>query len=69
MFPSINNLRRDLRRQRQRVQNPLPVPQSRDAIDKPLVYRNTIREPIQRFLVHDSGDADRLLMFATDEGE
>ena len=60
----MGNLRRDLRRQRQRAGNPLPVPMGRGDFDVPLQCQQTGQG--QRFLLHDSGRSDdRVLIFAT----
>ena len=64
-MPLIHHIRRDIRRQRKRAGNPLPVPQDKD-FDIPPEYHQTTGG--QQFLLFDSGHGeDRIIIFATDE--
>ena len=64
-MPPIQHNRRDIRRQRKRAGNPLPVPQDKD-FDMPPEYHQ--RTSGQQFLLFDSGHGeDRIIIFATDE--
>lgn len=66
-LPAINNMRRNIRRQRQE-HNVQPIPQRREEIPVlPNGYQITNRG--DRFLLHDSGvgDVNRIIVFATDD--
>ena len=63
----METVRRDIRRQRQRAGNTLAVPASRDEIPNRLPNDYTVTDNNELFLVWDSGDNDRILIFATEE--
>ena len=67
-LPDMDSIRRNIRRQRQKAGNPLPVPLNREDIPNPLPdsYRQTSNG--ENFLLYDSGDEDRILVFGTTEG-
>ena len=67
-LPNLPDMRRNIRRQRQRSGNPLPVPQSKEDIPNPLPphYRETADG--RNFLLVDTNDDDRILIFGTEEG-
>jgi len=64
-LPTVHHLRRNVRRHRQAVNNPLPVPQTVDEIVIPDRYKVT--HDGQDFLLFDSGsdDNNRMLIFGT----
>ena len=66
-MPNLETVRRDIRRQRQRAGNPLAVPASRDDVPNPIPNEYTVTNNNAPFLVWDSGDNDRILIFATEE--
>ena len=62
--PTIHHIRRNIRRQRQKSGNPIPVPLTRADIDIPEEYRVTADG--QDFLLYDSGaNNERVLIFST----
>ena len=64
-MPAVHHIRRDIRRQRKRAGNPIPVPQDR-FFDIPPEYQQTTAG--EAFLLHDTGYGDdRILVFATNE--
>ena len=65
-LPDIPVVRRNIRRQRQKAGNPLPIPQSREDIPVPLPDRYTTTSAGRNFLLYDSQDANRILVFGTD---
>lgn len=62
-LPSVHHIRRNIRRQRQATNNPLPVPPTRADITIPESYQLTLDG--QKFLLHDAGGDDRMLLFST----
>ncbi|CAF4471086.1 unnamed protein product, partial [Didymodactylos carnosus] len=63
-LPNLQNLKRTVQRIRQRNQNPLPLPTSRDTIVIDPQYTKTARK--RTFLQFDSGPIDRrILIFST----
>ena len=66
-MPNLETARKDIRRQRQRASNPLAVPASRDEVPNPIPNEYTVTNNNTPFLVWDSGDNDRILIFATEE--
>ena len=66
-LPSIPSARRNIRRQRKEADNALAVPASRALLPHPLPqeFRTTTAGAI--FRRYDSGDQDRILIFATDD--
>ena len=65
-LPDIPVVRRNIRRQRQKAGNPLPIPQSREDMPVPLPDRYTTTSAGRNFLLYDSQDANRPL---ADPGE
>lgn len=65
-LPAVEAMRRSIRRQRRRAAQPLPGPRNREDVDLPERYRKTADD--QQFLQVDTGGADRLLIFATNDG-
>ena len=65
-MPNLETVRGDIRRQRQRAGNPLAVPASRDHVPNPIPNEYTVTNNNAPFLVWDSGDNDRILIFATE---
>ena len=64
-MPVIHHIQRDIRCQRKRAGNPLPVPQDKD-FDIPPEYHQTTSG--KQFLLFDSGHGeDWIIIFATDE--
>ena len=64
-MPAVHHIRRDIRRQRKRAGNPIPVPQDR-FFGIPPEYQQTAAG--EAFLLHDTGNGDnRILVFATNE--
>ena len=66
-LPTLGTIRRNIRRQRRAVGGVLPVPASRAALPHPLPQEYTTTNAGDPFLRYDSGDQDRILIFATDE--
>ncbi len=66
-LPALGTIRRNIRRQRRAVGNVLPVPATRAALPNPLPQEYTTTNAGDPFLRYDSGDQDRILIFATDE--
>ena len=67
-LPSLNDMRRGIRRNRQQVGNPLPIPGNAADFEIPREYQLTSRQG--QFLLYDSGmgDANRILIFSSHEG-
>ena len=65
-LPDIPVVRRNIHRQRQKAGNPLPIPQSREDIPVPLPDRYTTTSAGRNFLLYESQDANRILVFGTD---
>ena len=64
-MPAVHHIRGDIRRQRKRAGNPVPVPQDR-FFDIPPEYQQTSAS--DAFLLHGTGNGDdRILVFATIE--
>ncbi len=66
-LPTLNSTRRNIRRQRKEAGNALPVPGTRAALPNPIPQEFTTTNTGAPFLRYDSGDQDRILIFATDE--
>ena len=66
-LPNVNTIRRNIRRQRQVANNAIPVPGTRAALPNPLSQEYTTTNAGTPFLCWDSGDQDRILLFATPE--
>lgn len=66
-LPTLNHARRNIRRQRKEAGNALPVPGSRVTLPHPIPLEFTTTNAGAPFLRYDSGDQDRILIFATDE--
>ena len=66
-LPTLNSIRRNIRRQRKVADNALPVPGTRANLPNPLPQEFTTTNAGTPFLRYDSGDQDRILIFATDE--
>jgi hypothetical protein len=65
-LPTVHHLRRDIRRVRQRANNPIPVPLTAEELVIPDQYKST--SDGQNFLLYDSGPAvNRILIFGTHE--
>ncbi|XP_077297552.1 aminopeptidase N-like [Arctopsyche grandis] len=67
-LPSINHLKRNVQRQRNKAQVPLPLPITRSDIDVPTEYQITGSTTTpEQFLFWDSGSGseERILMFTT----
>ena len=65
-LPDIPVVRQNIRKQRQKAGNPLPIPQSREYIPVPLPDRYTTTSAGRNFLLYNSQDANRILVFGTD---
>ena len=64
-MPTVHHLRRDIRRVRQRANNPIPVPLTAEDLVIPDQYKTSDG---QDFLLYDSGQiATRILIFGTRE--
>ncbi|XP_030833106.1 uncharacterized protein LOC115920726 [Strongylocentrotus purpuratus] len=65
-LPSLNNMRRNIRRQRQENPNALPIPMTVEDLEIPVDQRLTLGGEL--FLYHDSGrnDPRRILVFTTE---
>jgi hypothetical protein len=65
---AVNNIRRAIRRNRQKTGNPIPVPLNAADIDIPRPYQLTDRDA--PFLRYDNGrgEENRILIFASDHG-
>lgn len=65
-LPSLNNMRRNIRRQRQENPNALPIPMTVEDLEIPVDQRLTLGGEL--FLHHDSGrnDPRRILVFTTE---
>ena len=64
-MPAVHHIRRDIRRQRKKAGNPIPVPQDR-FFDIPPEYQQTAAS--EAFLHQDTGNGDdQILVFATIE--
>ena len=61
-MPPIHHIRRDIRRQRKRAGNPLPVPQDKD-FDIPPEYHQTTSG--QQFLLFDSGHGEERIIISS----
>ena len=66
-LPTINSARRNIRRQRKEAGNALPIPGTRATLPHPIPLEYTTTNAGAPFLRYDSGDQDRILIFATDE--
>ena len=66
-LPSIPVVRRNIRRKRKAAGIVLPVPGTRAALPSPIPQEFTTTNAGAPFLRYDSGDQDRILIFATDE--
>ena len=64
-MPAVHHICRDIRQQRKRTGNPIPVPQDRFFNIPPEYQQTTAGEA---FLLHDTGNGDdRILVFAVNE--
>ena len=66
-LPNLSAIRRNIRRERQIVNNPLSVPLTRNNIPNPLPPNYLITNDGRPFLAWDNGDARRILLFITAE--
>ena len=67
-LPIVDSVRRNIRRFRQKAGNPLPVPQTREEIPHPIPEEYRTTENGEEFLLYDSNDEDRILIFGTAHG-
>ena len=67
-LPGVDSVRRNIRRFRQKAGNPLPVPQTRQDIPYPLPERYRMTNNGEEFLLYDSNDEERILLFGTAQG-
>ena len=65
-LPLLGTMRRNVRRQRKAADNVLPVPATLADLPNPLPQEYTTTKAGDPFLRYDSGDQDRVLIFATD---
>ena len=66
-IPALNSVRRNIRRQRKQAGNALLIPTTRAALPNPIPVEYTTTNAGDPFLRYDSGDQDRILIFASDE--
>ena len=67
-LPVIKSMRRNTQRQRRAANDNAPaVPLTRDALPNPLPHGYTVTNAETPFLRWDSGDQDRILLFASEE--
>ena len=67
-LPVIKSMRRNTQRQRRAANDNAPaVPLTRDALTNPLPHGYTVTNAETPFLRWDSGDQDRILLFASEE--
>ena len=66
-LPNVRSMRRNIQRRRNGANHVLPVPATRAALPNPLPQQFSTTNGGAQFLLWDSGDQDRILMFATQE--
>ena len=65
-LPNMNTIRRNIRRQRKVANNIPPIPMTRATLPNPLPVEYSTTNAGVQFLQWDSGDNERILIFATD---
>ena len=66
-LPNVRSMRRNIQRRRNGANHVLPVPATRAALPNPLPQQFSTTNGGAQFLLWDSGDQDRILMFVTQE--
>ena len=64
-LPGVLDMRRGIRRLRQKAGNPPPLPTTRAELPNPIPRQYATTSQGENFLAWDSVDADRILVFAT----
>ena len=66
-LPSIHNIQKRVGAQKRRAQNIRPIPHNREEIEIPDDLQQTLTNPVEQFLLHDSGADDplRIIVFAS----
>ena len=59
-LPSIHNIQKRVGAQKRRAQNIRPIPHNREEIEIPDDLQQTLTNPVEQFLLHDSGADDPL---------